>query len=113
MPPRNPKDHERLFKRHQKDLEKHLTVDELKERKRAGKLRRAFKKDKGEVRDKHVTEENWEALLDRHGAPKKRPLLSTLVEQLRPQELVDVDDADREGSAIVISVSSGRCRVCG
>ncbi len=111
MPPRNPKDHERLFKRHQKDLEKHLSVDELKERKRAGKLRRAFKKDKGEVRDKHVTEDNWEALLDRHGAPKKRPLLSTLVEQLRPQELVDVDDADREGSAIVISVSSGRCRV--
>jgi len=111
VPPRNPKDHERLVKRHQKDLEKHLSVDELKERKRAGKLRRAFKKDKGEVRDKHVTEENWEALLDRHGAPKKRPLLSTLVEQLRPQELVEVDDADREGSAIVISVSSGRCRV--
>lgn len=111
MPPRNPKDHERLFKRHQKDVQKHLSVDELKERKRAGKLRRAFKKDKGEVRDKHVTEDNWEALLDRHGAPKKRPLLSTLVEQLRPQELVEVDDADREGSAIVISVSSGRCRV--
>jgi ribosome biogenesis GTPase / thiamine phosphate phosphatase len=111
VPPRNPKDHERLSRRHQKDLEKHLSVDELKERKRAGKLRRAFKKDKGEVRDKHVTEDNWEALLDRHGAPKKRPLLSTLVEQLRPQELVDVDDSDREGSAIVISVSSGRCRV--
>lgn len=112
MPPRNPKDqHEHQLKRHQKDLEKHLSVDELKERKRAGKLRRAFKKENGEVRDKHVTEENWEALLDRHGAPKKRPLLSTLVEQLRPQELVEVDVADREGSAIVISVSSGRCKV--
>lgn len=111
MPPRNPKDHERLHKRHQKDLEKHLTYDQMKERKRAGKLRRAFRKDKGEVRDGRVTEDNWEALLDRHGQSTKRPLLSTLVEQIRPEEQVEVSEEERRGSAIVISVSSGRCKV--
>ncbi|HYR30172.1 MAG TPA: ribosome small subunit-dependent GTPase A, partial [Thermoanaerobaculia bacterium] len=111
MPPRNPKDHERLIKRHQKDVEKQLSPDELKERKRAGKLRRSFRKDKGNTREQRVTEDNWEALLDRHGHTKKRPLLSTLVEQIRPMELDETDEADREGSAIVMSVASGRCRV--
>jgi len=111
VPPRNPNDHERLFKRHQKDLEKHLSPDELKERKRAGKLRRAFRKDKGNTREQRVTEDNWEALLDRHGHTKKRPLLSTLVEQIRPVELGETGEADWEGSAIVMSVASGRCRV--
>ena len=111
MPPRNPKDQEHLLKRHKKDLEKQLTYDQMKERKRAGKLRRAFRKDKGEVRDGRVTEDNWEALLDRHGQSTKRPLLSTLVEQIRPEEQVEVSEEERRGSAIVISVSSGRCKV--
>lgn len=110
MPPRNPKDHERLFKRHQKDLEKSLSPEDLKERKRAGKLRRAFRKDEGQVREHRITEDNWESLLDKHGKSPKRPLLSTLVEELRVDEPVFTDE-DRAGSAIVISVASGRCRV--
>ena len=110
MPPRNPKEQERLFRRHRKDSEKHLSAEELKERKRAGKVRRAFNKDKGGAGAQRLTEDNWDTLLDRHGHAKKRPLLSTFVEQLRPEELVAVDEAEREGSAIVISVSSGRCR---
>lgn len=111
VPPRSPKDAERLFKRHKKDLEKQLSHDEQKERKRAGNVRRAFKKEKGNVREQRVTEENWEALLDRHGKTRKRPLLSAVVEEIRPAELVADDDADRQSAAIVISVSSGRCRV--
>lgn len=112
VPPRNPNDHERLHKRHKKDLEKHVPVDELKERKRAGKLRRAFRKDKGDAGAHRLTEENWEALLDRHGRSPKRPRLSEVVEELRGEEAAAFTaDEDREGSAIVISVSSGRCRV--
>ena len=110
MPPRYPKDEQHQLKRHKKDLEKHLPYDQLKERKRAGKLRRAFRKDEGEVREQRVTEDNWESLLDKHGHSHKRPLLSTLVEELRIDEPV-FSEEDRTGSAIVISVASGRCKV--
>lgn len=110
MPIRDPKEHERLLKEHKKALEKHLSHDELKERKRAGKLRRVFRKDKGEAREQRVTEENWEALLDRHGHARKRPQISEIVEQLRVDEPVFTQE-DWEGSAIVMSVASGRCRV--
>lgn len=113
VPPRHPHDHERLLKRYKKDLEKQVAPGELKERKRAGKLRRAFRKDKGDAGAQRVTEDNWEALLDRHGRSPKRPRLSEVVEELRAEEATAfaAADDDREGSAIVISVSSGRCRV--
>lgn len=106
----DPKERERLFKTHKKAVEKQLSPDELKERKKAGKLRRAFRKDKGGAREQRVTEENWEALLDRHGHSRKRPQISEIVEQLRQDEPV-YTDADWEGSGIVMSVASGRCRV--
>ncbi|MFP5247773.1 MAG: GTPase RsgA, partial [Thermoanaerobaculia bacterium] len=80
-------------------------------KKRAGK-RRTFRKDKGGARQRQVTEDNWEQLLDEHGQTRKRPSLTELLEHLAPDqaELSD-DDAEREGSGIVISVASARCRV--
>ena len=61
MPPRNPKDHERLLKKYKKHVEKHLTVDELKERKAAGKLRRALQRFErlrlADVRGRHQLEQ--------------------------------------------------------
>ena len=112
VPPRDPKDQDRLFRRHQKDVEKRVSPEEVKERKRAGKLRRAFNKDKGGAGAQRLTEENWEALLDRHGQPRKRPVLSALLEQSRSEEaVVAVDDAERESSAIVISATRAICKV--
>jgi ribosome biogenesis GTPase len=110
VPIRDPEEHERLLKEHKKAVEKHLSNDELKERKRAGKLRRSFRKDKDAAREQRVTEENWEALLDRHGHSRRRPQISEIVQHLR-QELPASGDEDWEGSAIVMSVASGRCRV--
>lgn len=82
-------------------------------KKRTGRLRRAFRKDKGDTRAPRVTEDNWEALLDQHGHAKKRPQLSELLAHLEavPEPEAAEDDDDRAGSGIVFSVSSGRCRV--
>lgn len=60
------------------------------------------------MRQQRVTEENWETLLDKHGRSRRRPTVSELLEHVQPEP---DDDADRTDSAIVISVSSGRCRV--
>jgi ribosome biogenesis GTPase / thiamine phosphate phosphatase len=109
VPIRDPKQHERLLKEHRKAVEKHLSPEETKERRKAGKLRRVFRKDKDAPREQRVTEENWEALLDRHGRAKKRPQISEIVEELRQDEPLFTAE-DWEGSAIVMSVSSGRCR---
>jgi ribosome biogenesis GTPase len=109
VPIRDPKQHERLLKEHRKAMEKRLSPEEMKERKKAGKLRRVFRKDKGEAREQRVTEENWEALLDRHGRSKRRPQISEIVEELRQDEPV-YSAGEWEGSAIVMSVASGRCR---
>src|SRR5512134_2010814 len=90
-----------------KHFEKRLEYDEMKARKRAGKLRRAFRKDKGDVREQRVTEDNWEELLDQHGHARKRPSLSELMAHVE-QDAGDagdvVEEGERERAAIVISV---------
>lgn len=102
----------RLAKRHRKDLEKRRPAAEAKSRKKASEVRRAIKKGNGEVRDGRVTEDNWEALLDQHGRAKKRPTLTRLLGHLQEEaELVPAAEESWEGSAIVMSVSSARCRV--
>ena len=83
----------RQIKRFQKDL--------------AEKVRRAAKEGKGAARQKNVTEENWEDLLDRHGRTQKRAAAETTEDAAENP----ATDADYAAAAIVISVSSGRCRV--
>ncbi len=85
----------------------------MKPKKRAGKIRQAFRKDKRVVREQRVTEDNWEALLDQHGHAVKRPSVGDALRQLvlHDQEIARETDADFEGSGVVFSVSSGRCRV--
>lgn len=83
----------RQIKRYQKDL--------------AEKVRRAAKEGKGAARHKRVTEDNWEELLDRHGRLEKR----AAPERDEDAVVSPVSDADYARAAIVISVSSGRCRV--
>ena len=101
---------DRQTKRLKKYFEKQRTREEMKERKRAGKLRRAFRKEKGETRDR-VTEENWEDLLDQHGR-RRRPLLSELASAGGPEAHGDSGPAvSREDAGTVMSVASGRCRV--
>jgi ribosome biogenesis GTPase / thiamine phosphate phosphatase len=103
---------DREAKKLKKHFEKRLEYDEMKARKRAGQLRRTFKKGKGEARQPRVTEDNWEDLLDRYGHDRKRPTISELVgrlEEARPSTITE-EEGDEE-AAIAISVSSGRCRV--
>lgn len=105
---------ERQRKRYQKDLEKHLSDDERKNRKQAGKVRRALRgKDKGEVREQRVTEENWEDLLDQHGrSRRRRPSMEKLVSELHHEQPTYIEDQiDFTTAAVVMSVASGRCRV--
>jgi ribosome biogenesis GTPase len=102
----------RLYKRHKKDLEKHTSLEEVKSRKKAGEVRRALKKGKGEVRDGRITEDNWEALLDQHGRARKRPTLSELLGNLQEESVVTPEaESSWEGSGIVMSVAAARCRV--
>ncbi|HVR39850.1 MAG TPA: ribosome small subunit-dependent GTPase A [Thermoanaerobaculia bacterium] len=95
------------------DVAKHQSYDEMKLRKQAGKVRKALRKGKGETREQRVTEDNWESLLDQHGHAKRRASLEEITLELRNAQQsseaeTGIDDAD---AAIVISVSSGRCRV--
>jgi len=85
----------------------------MKSRKRVGKSRRVFRKEKSGVREQRVTEDNWEALLDEHGHARKRPTLTETLAHLELQKDAALDDAGQEDGeeAIVISVSSSRCRV--
>lgn len=78
---------------------------------RVGKLRRSFRKEKGGPRAPRVTEDNWEVLLDQHGQARKRPSLEELLAHIELPNPGNAEPADYEGAAIVISVSSGRCRV--
>jgi ribosome biogenesis GTPase / thiamine phosphate phosphatase len=81
-------------------------------RKRTGKIRGAYRKDKGVARDQRVTEDNWEQLLDQHGRARKRPVLSEMLLHVQQPEDETADaESDFETAAIVFSVSSGRCRV--
>jgi len=102
---------DRESKKLKKHFEKHLEYDEMKARKRAGKLRRAFRKDKGEVRDHRITEDNWEELLDQHGHARKRPTISELISQATVEHAEAFAEGDEENAGIVMSVHSGRCRV--
>lgn len=84
----------------------------MKGRKRAGKIRGAFRRDKGNAREQRVTEDNWEELLDQHGHARKRPMLSELLAHLEyAAEEPPAGESDFAGAGIVFSVSSGRCRV--
>ena len=103
---------DREAKKLKKHFEKHLQYDEMKARKKAGKLRRDFKKDKGDAGAQRLTEDNWEQLLDQHGRARKRPSLSELMERLDDAVIAhEADDAEHAAAAIVMSVASGRCRV--
>src|SRR5688500_20365849 len=104
----------RQSKRYLKDTAKQQSPEEMKNRKLAAKIRKAAKEGKGSARQKQVTEENWEDLLDRHGRVE-RPLLGAERDSRSAEESLqtpgDADLADDASWAIVISVSSGRCRV--
>lgn len=103
---------DREAKKLKKHFEKHLAHDEMKARKAAGKLRKNFKKDKGDAGAQRITEENWESLLDQHGRARKRPSVTELMARLDDHvTAVDADESERASAAIVMSVSSGRCRV--
>ena len=107
---------DRQTKRQQNDLKKQLDYDEKKLRKQAGNVRRGLKKGKGGGRGPAVTSDNWEAMVDSDVARRKqkRPALGAIVDDLRTRagaddELPAIDDSP--DAAIVIAVSSGRCRV--
>lgn len=101
----------RQIKRHQKDMETHVPYEEMKARKQAGKARRALRKGKGEVRERRITEDNWEELLDQHGRSKKRPSVDDLIAQVRADAPPPEETAAVENAGIVMSVHSARCRV--
>ncbi len=102
-----------IEKRHQKDLEKRVHYEEMKLRKRAGSMRRSMRKGKA-PREQRVTEDNWEELFDQRSTKAERtPSLEAIVEDLRrggTHQTEAYGDAE-ESAAIVINVSSGRCRV--
>jgi len=102
---------DRQSKRHLMDLAKQVPHEEMKARKQAGRARRALRKGKGEVREQRVTEDNWETLLDQHGHARKRPSINDLVAQIRVEERADETELDDANAGIVMSVTSGRCRV--
>jgi ribosome biogenesis GTPase len=102
-------DHE--AKKLKKHFEKRVKPDEMKQRKQASKLRKVYEKRRETVRDRRVTEDNWEALIDQHGHAPRRPMLSELLAHLEHEASQPVDGSELEGAAIVISVTSGRCRV--
>lgn len=93
------------------DIAKHVPHEQMKARKQAAKARRALRKGKGEVRERRITEDNWEELLDQHGRSRKRPSIDELVAQARADAPDAGDATDVEDAGIVMSVSSGRCRV--
>jgi ribosome biogenesis GTPase / thiamine phosphate phosphatase len=106
---------DRQTKKLRKYFEKRRIYDEMKSRKRAGAIRRALRKGKGEVRAQRVTEDNWEGLLDQHGRSAKRPSIGELLERLgnleNEPDAGEAVEADRGSAGIVMGVSSGRCRV--
>jgi ribosome biogenesis GTPase len=103
---------DRIARRHQKDLEKHLPYDEMKERKRAAAVRRGSRETKGSGGGKpQFTEDNWEELLDRFGTSRRRRAqLSEIAAELEKSAAVE-EAASAADAAIVMSVGGGRCRV--
>jgi ribosome biogenesis GTPase / thiamine phosphate phosphatase len=100
------------MRRMQADLSHNLDYATLKSRKEAGKLRRAFNKDKGRERAGQVTEENWENLLDKHGPARRRSKLTEVIARLEPASGAGnpAGEIDESQAAIVMSVSSATCR---
>lgn len=103
---------DRIAKRHQKDLEKHVPYDEMKERKRAAAVRRGTREKKGSGGGRpQFTEDNWEELLDRFGTSKRRRAqISEIAAELERSGAVE-ESASAADAAIVMSVGGGRCRV--
>jgi ribosome biogenesis GTPase / thiamine phosphate phosphatase len=97
----------RQRKRYAMDLKTHVSPEEMKARKQAGKARRALRKGKGEVREHRVTEDNWEELLDQHGRARRR--MQAELDLASHAELPVAEETADAG--IVMSVHSGRCRV--
>jgi len=91
----------RQDKRYQKDITKHETEKEKKSRQAAVRLKRAAK-GKGGARQKSVTEENWDEIVDER---------KTLTRPLASLEDSPLPQAGEGAEGIVISVSSARCRV--
>lgn len=102
---------DREAKKLKKFFEKRFEHEQMKARKQASKLRKAFDKGRDTVRDQRITEDNWEDLIDQHGHSKRRPMLSELLAHLEQEAALPAEDGELEGAAIVISVASGRCRV--
>ena len=99
---------ERQKKRQAGDIAHRKTYQELKSRKETAKLRRAAKNKDG-ARRKDFSEENWE---DVHDKTRAKPAGASIdADALTPDARTLGDEADYSGAAIVISVSSGRCRV--
>lgn len=99
---------DRQLKRQQKDIAKHKTYDEMKASKQKSKQRRAAR-GKDEARRKDFDEDNWEKLLDQQGRARgRRPIAEDPAGFIAREHSSDVDYT---GAAIVISVTSGRCRV--
>jgi len=103
---------ERSLRRMQADL-KHNLDKPQKARKDAGKLRRAFNKEKGRERAGPVTEENWEHLLDEFGRTPRRAKLTQVIAQLEPESGAGnpAGEVDPSTAAIVMSVTGAKCRV--
>jgi ribosome biogenesis GTPase len=81
-------------------------------KKQSGRKRGTFRKPKAETRDHRITEDNWEALLDQHGQARRRAAADESAELPRAALAApDLENADYAGAGIVISVSSGRCKV--
>jgi ribosome biogenesis GTPase len=84
----------------------------MKSRRASGKLRKVFKKEKGDAGAQRLTEDNWEALIDQHGQSRKRASKVEALELLDDQTTAtNVDESEYETAAIVMGVSSARCRV--
>lgn len=79
----------------------------MKPRRRGGSPRKPFVKGRSDVREPRVTEDNWEELLDQHGGRRKRADAPEAAGDGHGEATAE----SYEGSGIVISVASGRCRV--
>ena len=92
----------------QKSVSKHETHEQMRARKELAK-QKAGAKERTSVRPK-VSEENWDDLLDRHGHLQRRTVPAS--PKASEQEVVlPVTEEELAAAGIVISVSSGRCRV--
>ncbi|HEX8407609.1 MAG TPA: ribosome small subunit-dependent GTPase A [Thermoanaerobaculia bacterium] len=71
--------------------------------------KKPFRKKRGDAGAQRLTEDNWDTLLDKHGHARKRESVSDF--DAAPAMAVDAEEGEHETAAIVMSVSSARCRV--